>query len=292
MAKSKGLGKGLDAILPAGIVEEVLDETTSKSKDTLHELPIDQIFPNPLQPRMDFDETALVELAESIKSQGLLQPILVVRDRNGYMLIAGERRLRASKLAGLQQIPAIVLERKPSDEKILFLALVENLQREDLDAVEEAIAYRTLAEKFALTQEAIAEKVGKSRSAVANAMRILRLPSVILDMIKARKISGAHARALLEEPDAQRQIRLAALVARRGLSVERLSILVNKKTDKAKRLTSTKTVEHLALEEELSMALGTRVEIIKAKKKSKLVIDIFSDEDLNYLAEKLLKVWE
>ncbi len=292
MAKSKGLGKGLDAILPAGIVEEVLDETTSKTRDTLPELPIDQIFPNPLQPRMDFDEAALAELAESIKSQGLLQPILVVRDRNGYMLIAGERRLRASKLAGFEQIPAIVLERKPSDEKILFLALVENLQREDLDAVEEAIAYRTLAEKFALTQESIAEKVGKSRSAVANAMRILRLPSAILDMIKARKISGAHARALLEETDPQRQIRLAALAARRGLSVERLSILVNKKADKAKRLASTKTAEHLALEEELSMALGTRVEIVKAKKKSKLVIEMFSDEDLNYLAEKLLKVWE
>ena len=283
--KKRGLGKGLDAILP-GDVEELLEY--GEKSGQLEEIPIEQVKPNPFQPRREFDPKALEELAESIKSQGVLQPILVARDGEDYVLIAGERRIRASKLAGLEKIPAIVLPEKPSDEQLVFLALVENLQREDLDPVEEAEAYRTLAEKFGMTQEEIARRVGKSRPAVANALRLLRLPPKVLELLRERKITTGHAIVLLEEPDPQRQVRLAQLAARRGLSVERLGLLVHGREDKKRRARrKTKSPEILALEEELSMELGTRVTIEKGKKKGKIVIEFFTDDDLKEIISRL-----
>ena len=283
--KKRGLGRGLDAILP-GDVEELLEY--GEKSGQLEEIPIERVKPNPFQPRREFDPKALEELAESIKSQGVLQPILVARDGEGYVLIAGERRIRASKLAGLEKIPAIVLPEKPPDEQLVFLALVENLQREDLDPVEEAEAYRTLAEKFGMTQEEIARRVGKSRPAVANALRLLRLPPKVLELLRERKITTGHAIVLLEEPDPQRQVRLAQLAARRGLSVERLGLLVHGREDKKRRARrKTKSPEILALEEELSMELGTRVTIEKGKKKGKIVIEFFTDDDLKEIISRL-----
>jgi len=283
--KKRGLGRGLDAILP-GDVEELLEY--GEKSGQLEEIPIERVKPNPFQPRREFDPKALEELAESIKSQGVLQPILVARDGEDYVLIAGERRIRASKLAGMEKIPAIVLPEKPPDEQLVFLALVENLQREDLDPVEEAEAYRTLAEKFGMTQEEIARRVGKSRPAVANALRLLRLPPKVLELLRERKITTGHAIVLLEEPDPDRQVRLAQLAARRGLSVERLGLLVHGREERKRRARrKTKSPEILALEEELSMELGTRVTIEKGKKKGKIVIEFFTDDDLKEIISRL-----
>ncbi len=285
MAKRKtGLGKGLDAILPADLVDE-LDKNKSRR---LENLPIESIKSNPMQPREEFDPTSLNELAESIKAQGVLQPVLVTRDSEGaYILIAGERRWRASKIAGLDEIPAIIINRKLSQQELLFIALVENLQRENLDPIEEAEAYQSLSSRFELTQEEISERVGKSRSAVANAIRLLRLPKPIISMLKEKKITAGHARALLEERDESRQLRLAKLVSDRGLSVERLGIIVLSKDKLKKRAKRFKDSDTEALEDEISMLLGTRVEIIRKKRGGKLVIEFLNDGELFDYVKKL-----
>ena len=286
MAKNRGLGKGLDAILPTEIIEDVLGEYPIGEK--LREISVDKVIPNPLQPREEFDETELSELAESIKAHGILQPIIVAPDGENFIIVAGERRWRAARIAGLDEIPAIILSERPSEQKLLFLALVENLQRKDLDPIEEAEAYRMLAEKFGLTQDEIAKKMGKSRPKIANALRLLKLPDEVLKLLKQQKITNGHAIVLLEEKNRERQIRLAQLVARRGLSVERLSVLVHGKRQKRKDVKKRrKTPEILVLEEELSMALGTRVEIERGKKKGKLVIEFFTDDELEELVKKL-----
>lgn len=285
MAKRKtGLGKGLDAILPADLVDE-LEKNKSRR---LENLPIQSIKSNPMQPREEFNPTSLNELAESIKAQGVLQPVLVTRDSEGvYILIAGERRWRASKIAGLDEIPAIIINRKLSQQELLFIALVENLQRENLDPIEEAEAYQSLSHRFELTQEEISERVGKSRSAVANAIRLLRLPKPIISMLKEKKITAGHARVLLEERDESRQLRLAKLASDRGLSVERLGIIVLSKDKLKKRAKGFKDPDTEALEDEISMLLGTRVEIIRKKRGGKLVIEFLSDEELFDYVKKL-----
>jgi len=289
MARKKtGLGKGLDAILPESLAEEL-----ELGEKTFAEIPLDNITPNPLQPRLEFNEESLAELAESIKAQGVLQPIIVVPNpEGGFMLIAGERRWRAAKLAGLSEIPAIILKRELSKEELLFVSLVENLQREDLDPVEEAQAYKALMEKFNLTQDEIAKRVGKSRPAIANALRILKLPEQILKLLKERKITAGHARVLLEEKDPMRQIRLAKLAASRGLSVERLSIIVMGKAQKRKRAKKPKDPELAALEDELSIALGTRTEIVRKRRGGKLIIHFTDEEQLSELIGKLVTAEE
>lgn len=286
MARKGGLGKGLDAILPTEIAEDVFSDAPAGER--LREIVVENISPNPLQPRDDFDSKSLAQLAESIRQQGVLQPVIVAPKNGGFVLIAGERRWRAAKIAGLEKIPALVLDKKPDDKQLLFIALVENLQREDLDPVEEAEAYLMLAKKFALRQEEIAQKVGKSRSAVANAIRILKLPQSVLNLLREKKITAGHAKVLLEEKDLTRQIRLAQLAARRGISVERLAVLVSGKRERRKRIKKKKPPNILALEDEIAMALGTKVEIIKGKKKSKLVIEFYSEAELNELIQKLL----
>ncbi len=285
MAKRKtGLGKGLDAILPADLVDE-LDKNKSRR---LENLPIQSIKSNPMQPREEFDPTSLNELAESIKAQGVLQPVLVTRDSEGnYILIAGERRWRASKIAGLDEIPAIIINRKLSQQELLFIALVENLQRENLDPIEEAEAYQSLSHRFELTQEEISERVGKSRSAVANAIRLLKLPKPIISMLKEKIITAGHAKVLLEERDESRQLRLAKLASDRGLSVERLGIIILSKDKLKKRAKRFKDPDTDSLEEEISMLLGTRVEIIRKKRGGKLVIEFLNDEELFDYVKKL-----
>ncbi len=286
MVRKSGLGKGLDAILPDDIIGDFFGERPPGER--LREIDITEIFPNPMQPRSDFDEKSLAQLAESIAQQGVLQPIIVASSDDGYIIVAGERRWRAAQIAKLDKIPALVLDQKPDDEQLLFIALVENLQREDLDPVEEAEAYINLAKKFGLKQDEIAQRVGKSRSTVANAMRILKLPEPVIKLLRIKKITLGHAIVLLEERDEKRQIRLAQLAARRGLSVERLGILVLGKRTKRKRIKTKKSAEILAIEDELAMSLGTKVEIFSGKKKSKIVIEYYTDEELNEIVDKLM----
>ncbi|HHS50874.1 MAG TPA: ParB/RepB/Spo0J family partition protein, partial [candidate division Zixibacteria bacterium] len=188
MGKRKALGRGLEALLP-GSVSEML------SGEEVLSIPLDNIHANPDQPRKMFDEDALNSLADSIRAQGVIQPILLHRTESGYEIVAGERRFRAAKIAGLKRIPAIVLPQS-DPEILLFFSLVENLQREDLNAMEEAIAYKRLVDEFDLTQEQIAEKVGKSRPVVANTLRLLNLPADVQALIGEGKLSPGHARAL------------------------------------------------------------------------------------------------
>ncbi|RKZ30867.1 hypothetical protein DRQ36_03990, partial [bacterium] len=217
MAKRQALGRGLEALLP-GSVAEIL------SGEEILQIPIEEIRPNPEQPRKSFDKESLKSLANSIKAQGVLQPILVHRVENGFELVVGERRLRASEMAGLKRVPALVLTEK--DPTVLFFfSLVENLQREDLNALEEAEAYRHLIDQFGLTQEEISKRVGKSRPVVANALRLLTLPEPVKELIRNGKLSAGHARAILAAGNEDRMIRLAKLAVRRGLSVERLEII-------------------------------------------------------------------
>lgn len=238
-SKKRALGKGLAALLPAkspAIAQapsHILQAATTSSSRDLHEdkeallqLPVDAISPNPAQPRQHFEEAALEELAASIRSHGLLQPVLVSRRSDRWILVAGERRWRAAQRAGLETIPAIALD--ISDREALELALVENLQREDLDPLEEARAYRVLIDRFGLSQEEVAQRVEKSRSAVANALRLLSLPEDLQDELRAGRLSAGHARALLALESAEDQRAFAELIIREGLSVRQIERLIQK----------------------------------------------------------------
>jgi len=287
MGKRKALGRGLEALLP-GSVAEVL------TGDEILSLPVNQVHPNPDQPRKEFDQEALQSLADSIKAQGVLQPILVVKTDDGFELVAGERRLKASILAGKTRIPALVLKEK-DPTALFFFSLVENLQREDLNPIEEAFAYRHLIEDFGLTQEQVAARVGKSRSAVANTLRLLTLPMQIQDYISDGSLSAGHARAILASDDEERMIRLAKLAISRGLSVERLDIIARQEKpsprhskggtkSSAKKALSPKIK---ALQEELEEYFGTKVVIENRAKGGSIVIDYYSKDDLMRIIELL-----
>ncbi|MCK5832536.1 ParB/RepB/Spo0J family partition protein [bacterium] len=285
MGKRNALGRGLEALLP-GSVSEVL------SGEEVLNIPIDNIFPNPEQPRKIFDEDALNSLAESIRTQGVLQPILLHRAKSGYEIVAGERRFRAAILAGLKRIRAIVISEK-DPQVLLFFSLVENLQRENLSALEEAEAYKRLSDEFDLTQEQIAEKVGKSRSAVANTLRLLNLPEEVKSFLTDGQLSAGHARALLATSDDERLIRLAHLAVSRGLSVERLEILAredkpsprHRKTGSTKKRSRHLTPEIAALEDAFKSHLATKVKINLKPKGGTITIEFFNDEDLMRIAE-------
>jgi len=285
MGKRKALGRGLEALLP-GSVSEML------SGEEVLSIPLDNIHANPDQPRKMFDEDALNSLADSIRAQGVIQPILLHRTESGYEIVAGERRFRAAKIAGLKRIPAIVLPQS-DPEILLFFSLVENLQREDLNAMEEAIAYKRLVDEFDLTQEQIAEKVGKSRPVVANTLRLLNLPADVQALIGEGKLSPGHARALLAIEDEERMIRLAYLAVSRGLSVERLEILAREDKPSprhskpgASRKTSRRlTPEISALEDSLKRHFATKVKITLNNKGGSITIHFFDDEDLQRIME-------
>ncbi|MGC9314021.1 MAG: ParB/RepB/Spo0J family partition protein [bacterium] len=287
MGKRKALGRGLEALLP-GSVAEVL------TGDEILSLPVNQVHPNPDQPRKEFDQEALQSLADSIKAQGVLQPILVVKTDDGFELVAGERRLKASILAGKTRIPALVLKEK-DPTALFFFSLVENLQREDLNPIEEAFAYRHLIEDFGLTQEQVAARVGKSRSAVANTLRLLTLPMQIQDYISDGSLSAGHARAILAVDDEERMMRLAKLAISRGLSVERLDIIARQEKpsprhSKGGTKSSAKKAlspEIKALQEELEEYFGTKVVIENRAKGGSIVIDYYSKDDLMRIIELL-----
>jgi ParB family transcriptional regulator, chromosome partitioning protein len=257
------------------------------------EVPVGMIRSNPRQPRRKFSEAALGELTESIKKTGILQPLVVRKTAGGYELIAGERRLRAARNAGLERVPVVV--RSSTDENQLELALIENLQREDLSPIEEALGYDRLMREFALTQEDVAAKVGKERSTVSNLLRLLKLPMSVQEMINSGTVSMGHARALLPLEDVRRQESLAQKIEKEGLSVRNVEELVRKMlsrpTPSARRANDQAKIDpnvrHLS--EELQRALGTRVEVLPRGAGGEIRVQYYTAEDLRRLTERFLR---
>ncbi|MFH1198546.1 MAG: ParB/RepB/Spo0J family partition protein [Candidatus Omnitrophota bacterium] len=278
----RALGKGLGALIP--------DQAAIEGHDKIQYVQIGHIKPNPLQPREDFEMSNLEELAQSIKEKGIIQPLLVRRHGDSYELIAGERRLRAAQSLGLAEVPVIV--KNAADQDSLELALIENIQRQELNSIEEAHAFHYLMEKFQMTQERIGEAVGKSRVSIANTLRLLKLPQEIQSEMKQGRISFAHGRALLEIEDENHQRKLAQEVISKGLSVRELENLI-----KARRPQLPK--RHIAhvnhdtfvavVEEELQHILATKVRISKNKKRGSITIEFYSREDLERILNKIRK---
>ena len=283
---AKGLGRGLGALLGS----DAAPETDSPVRT----LRVSDIEPNPRQPRRDFDEEALQTLADSIRDNGLLQPLLVRRTASGFQLIAGERRWRAARRAGLTELPAVILE--ADDQRMTELALIENLQREDLNPLEEAESYRMLTEDFGLSQAEAAQRVGKSRPAVANAIRLLALPDEVCALLRDGRLSAGHARALLTLENAAQQKELAAKAADGALSVrqtERLAAALKKASaDKVEPKAPEGPeagVDHLReTRERLSGALGRKVSIRSGKGKGYIMLEYYDEDDLDALIGQLM----
>ncbi|MBW1697824.1 MAG: ParB/RepB/Spo0J family partition protein [Deltaproteobacteria bacterium] len=272
------LGRGLDALIPES-------EPLQNLREDYFQCDIHLIRPNPFQPRHDFSETELAELAKSIEQQGVLQPLLVRKADTGYELITGERRLRAAKLAGLGQVPVLIKE--VSDRTLLEMSIIENIQREDLNPLEEAEAYHRLIEEFNLTQDQAASRVGKSRPAVANLLRLRQLPEPIKSSIRDGTLSMGHARALLGADNPAQQNAAWRQVIAKGLSVRQTEELVKRlkevKKKSEKPAEKSEDVYYNSVAEDLSRQLGTRVQIRRHGKKGKLEIEFYSDEDLDRL---------
>jgi len=279
----KALGRGIGAIIPD------LPLVFDKKKKMMVDIELEKISANPNQPRGDFDDQALEELSRSIREKGILQPVVVRSMDDGFQLIVGERRVRAAKLAGMKKIPAIVLD--ISDEReMLEMALVENLQREDLNPIDEAKAYRKLMENCNLTQKDISQRVGKDRSSVTNALRLLRLPAEVQSQVVRGAMSAGHARALLALNSPRQQLALAERIVREGLSVRTVESLAKRGARSEPRIKLAhiqKEPEVRELEERLQRALGTAVRIVRGGKKGRLEIDFYSDEDLERILEIL-----
>ncbi|MBO4897966.1 MAG: ParB/RepB/Spo0J family partition protein [Clostridia bacterium] len=281
MAAKRGLGKGLDALFDS-------TEVVKEEKKDLTQLRINMIEPNRKQPRQDFDEDALHTLSESIKKHGLIQPIIVAPQDNGfYKIIAGERRWRACKMAGLTEIPVVI--RTYEKQKAAEVALLENLQREDLNPIEEAFGYKNLMEEFSMTQDGVAEAVGKSRPAVANALRLLSLSDNIIKMVREGLISGGHARALLAVDSETERQRLAEQIIEEQLSVRQTEKLASeaKKSVPKKTVKRQASPELLDLEKTLSEKIGSKVKISNGPKKGKIEIEYYGNDDLNRVLEKI-----
>jgi len=276
LTKRKALGRGLGALIPQA--------SAPPSPAAERMLPIRDIAPNPFQPRAHFDEAALAEMVESIRAQGVIQPLVVRRGENGFELVAGERRLRAARLAGLETVPVTI--RDLDDRQTLEIALVENLQREDLGALEEAAAYERLMREFGLTQEEIAGRVGKSRPAVANTLRLLQLPEPVLEEVRRGTLSPGHARSLLALGSGAEQISIAREAVRRGLSVRQLESRIRlRATLKPRR--STPNLHVNDVETQLSRSLGTRVRVVGSAKRGRILIEYYSAEELEQLITRL-----
>ena len=277
--RTASLGRGLSALIPQAVA----------STPGPAEIPIDQIERNPYQPRTSFAEEALGELAASIAAHGVLQPVLVTETLNGYRLVAGERRLRAAQMAGLERIPALI--RQASEQDQLELALVENLQRTDLNAMDAARAYRQLRDMFGLTNEAIADRVGKARPTVVNTMRLLDLEPAVQDAIEAGRISEGHGRALLGlVPLAQGEV--LGLAIARGLSVRQVEELARRLREDGGPARATiaarpADAEIERVEDDLRRALGTKVRLARSRRGGRIIIEWYSDEELGRLYERL-----
>ncbi len=290
MTKNRGLGKGLGALISE--IEEAGDE----NKKT-REVDITLIDTNPYQPRTNFSDEKLTELADSIKEHGVIQP-LVVRERRGrYQLIAGERRLRASKIVGLSQVPIVIKEL--TDQSMMEVALVENLQREDLNIIEEANAYRRLMEEFQITQEEVAKKVGKSRSAVANVLRLHNLPQEIQNDLSKNILTMGHARAVLGLKNSENQLKIWAKIKDNNLSVRETEDLIKRinEMESVSRETKDKTVDPyqdrdpnvVSIEDELQLSFGTKVSIKPKGQHGRIEIEYYSNEEFERICERLMK---
>ncbi len=287
--KRRALGRGLGAL--------IREAPPSATPPMERRVPIGEIRPNPRQPRRYFDEERIAELAESIHHQGILQPLVVRKIDEGYELIIGERRFRAAQRAGLDRVPVVVKD--VSDAESLEMAIVENIQREELTPIEEALAYRQLMEEFQLTQEEVANRVGKSRPVVTNLLRVLNLPEEIKDEVDRGNISIGHARALLALHTPDQQIDLARTVMRQGLSVRETETLVSRSQDptplssptQISREPQTQRIDiHIhvaALEEDLMRSLGTKVRLLPKKKGGRIEIEYYSEEELEGLVRRL-----
>ena len=278
-ARRRGLGRGLDALL-------------QEEPQGLKLLPVDRLRPNRMQPRNAFNDTGLDELAESIRSQGVVQPLVVTpHDEGQFAIIAGERRWRAARRVGLDKVPVVVRE-VAGDRELLELALVENLQREDLNAVEEAEAFQALRERFDLSQDEIAARVGKARSTVANALRLLNLPGPVQDLLRDGRLTAGQARPLLALPEEEKQVDLAERAVRDGLTARQLERLTAEPT-KSKKKTASKTpeleVNTAAAQEKLTRRLQTKVEIRRRGRGGQLRIHFQSEEELMRLYDLLMQ---
>ena len=317
--RKNGLGRGLDALFPEKksavkesvkkatvktenktvVPEKTTDDTTEESnrstighKKTAMIVKISSVEPNVNQPRKQFDEDALLELSESIKQYGVLQPLLVSDKKDYYEIIAGERRWRAAKLAGLKEIPVIVKEF--SEQELVEISLIENIQREDLNPIEEAMAYKRLIDEFHLKQDEIAERVGKSRTAVTNAMRLLKLSEKVQQMLIDEMITAGHARAILSIADKEKQESIAMKIFDEKLSVRETEALVKRmleppKTAKKSKFSSAEDAIYESLEEKMKSIMGTRVQIHRKKNdKGKIEIEYYSKDEL----ERIIDLFE
>ncbi|HIY22360.1 MAG TPA: ParB/RepB/Spo0J family partition protein [Candidatus Flavonifractor merdigallinarum] len=284
--KDRGLGRGLSALLG--------DDALQSQEGGSLSLPISEVQPGLKQPRKRFDEESLADLADSIRTHGIIQPLTVRRLSSGYyQIIAGERRWRAAKLAGLREVPAVIIE--ADDRTVMELALIENLQREDLNPVEEASGFQVLMEDYGLTQEEVAQRVGKSRPAVANALRLLALPDAVRQLLEEGQLSAGHARAILSAPSGDLQKKLAQKVVHDGLSVRQTEALAKRlsaQQDQAEELVQTDSAPDYSIylrsaEQDLSNRFGRKVTIVHGKKKGKIELEYYNTEDLNLLLETL-----
>jgi len=278
--QKQALGKGLGALIPD---LSALDDKSRKALG-IHEIELDKIVPNEYQPRKTFQNESLKELAASIKEHGVIQPVILHRIGTNYGLIAGERRWRASRLAGLKTIPALVKE--ATKRELIEQALIENIQREDLNPLEAAEAYKQLQDEFKLTQEDLAKRVGKERSTITNFLRILGLPKELKQNISTGALSMGHAKALLSLERVRDQIQAASAIVSKGLSVREAEALANRLKNPTKEKKPRQSHEMKAVEEQLKKALGTKVSIITKSKGGRIVIEYYSAEELDRLLEK------
>lgn len=281
--RSNRLGRGLSALIP-----DIKGEASEKE---IVNIDIDKIYPNEVQPRKQFDEEKIKILSDSIKNYGVLQPIVVKMDENNkYMIIAGERRFRASKLANKSQIPAIIKDIDMKD--IMEIALIENLQREDLNSIEEALAYKSLIENYNVTQEEISEAVGKSRPHITNTLRLLNLGQDVIEMIDSGRITAGHGKALLRIVDKDLQLQIAKKIEEEELSVrevENIAKKISENKEEVPKKSKPKDVFILDVEDRLRNIFGTKVNISKGKKKGKIEIEYYNDDDLNSIVSMLLE---
>jgi len=278
----KGLGRGLDALLSPA-------DAPDSSRDSVIEVKINDVEPNTGQPRKVFDKERLQALAESIKEHGVVQPIIVKQEGSRYVIVAGERRWRAAKLAGLKTIPVVV--RDLTSRQAMEIALIENLQREDLNPIEEAEAYRKLIDEYNMTQDEVSRIVGKSRAAIANSVRLLTLAKEIQEMLIDGRLTSGHARTLVAIEDKERQKELAELIARKGLNVreaERLAAQEGKKTSEKKPLQAEVDYETAHLVENLRSIFGTKIDLQRGKDKGRIVIEYYSKDEFDRIIEMLL----
>lgn len=295
----KGLGKGLDSLIPMGSEIENITKPVKKAKNEpktnengVIELKVNQIEPNREQPRKNFDEDALQELADSIKKHGIIQPLVVQKKGEYYEIIAGERRWRAAKIAGLKHIPVVIKDY--SEQEMVEIALIENIQRQDLNPIEEAMAFKQLMQEYDLKQDELAERVSKSRTAVTNSMRLLKLPQKIMEMVINNELSSGHARTLLSIEDEDLQIKVAELVILKQMSVRETENYVKKLQNNKNESKDTKNTDndfvYRDIENRIKEIVGTKVKVNhKNNGKGKIEIEFYSDDELERIYDLFLK---